>query len=528
MTKRAAVTLQQFQPALGRADARQWIREGREMARTEPAGVLDTIEMKYAAEVASHDVLARHIDAAGSAILAYCADLKQRLQELHFDAAEGLRQMAQGKLDFVLAVALLAVSAALAIFVVLAYAPLALTPLLGLLILASALTVEEFFEAHSERAAFREGLFLLLSLLALFAQFWLGTLRGILLGALAGAAAGPVTSALGAGAKVLCLALGIFSLVAEVIAGYKLWRARTALFSATARAVRERDRCEQKMIALHAAMESAKAEPGIRRHYRTVGARQELAWSAGAEERNRKNHFKHAAVGALIALLILITLFVLFGARASAAPLSGRTCVEVLDLSKSDSPDDFRANVDAISTLMWQLRAGDRVLILGITDSFGRPAVLFDREMPAATGHLGLDEQAARETISADWRTTAREMKPTYDRTDVVGALSMIPNLVDVAAGRTYIAVFSDLQQSTADLDLEHMQIIPVDRVMLRLKQDKNIPALSGAKVFLLGVDPVGKSAAYFATLKEFWLRFFQEAGAAVQTFSFGRRAPAF
>jgi hypothetical protein len=503
------------------------MREGREMAKTEPDGVLGTIEMKHAAEVASHDVLVKHIDAEGRAILALWTDLRQRLLELHFDLAEHLRLMSQGRLDFAQAAALLAVGAGLLMFVLLAYAPLALVPLLGFLILASALSIEEFFQAHDERAAFREGIFLALSFLGLLAQFWLGTLRGILLGALAREAVGPATSALGAGPRVLCLALGIFSLVAEVIAGYKLWRARTSLFSATARAARERARCEEKMIALNAAKEGAKAEPEIRRHYRTVGARQELAWSVGAAGRHGDGHLKRALVGALIGLLILAALFVLCGARMSAATLPARTLVQVLDLSKSDSPDDFRANVDAISTFMWQLRAGDRVLILGITDSFGRPAVLFDREMPASTGHLGLDEQAARETISAGWKAAARKINPTYERTDVVGALSMIPDLVDVTAGRTVIAVFSDLQQSTADLDLEHMQTIPVDRLMLRLKQERAIPPLAGASVFLLGVDPVGKSAAYFATLKEFWSRFFREAGADVRMFSVGRRAPA-
>src|SRR5207249_5571530 len=121
---------------------------------------------------------------------------------------------------------------------------------------------------------------------------------GLFLSALAPAAIGPATQTLATGSVVLRYTLGIFSLVSEVLAGYKVWRARSRLLSRTARTVRERDRREQELIQLHAAVETAKAEPDIRRAYRTVGARQYMAWSAGIEQRTSANHLKRALTGA--------------------------------------------------------------------------------------------------------------------------------------------------------------------------------------------------------------------------------------
>ena len=46
------------------------------------------------------------------------------------------------------------------------------------------------------------------------------------------------------------------------------------------------------------------------------------------------------------------------------------------------------------------------------------------------------------------------------------------------------------------------MSRIAVQETLARLKRSQGIPVLRGAQVFLLGVDPSGKSAAYFASLK--------------------------
>jgi hypothetical protein len=88
--------------------------------------------------------------------------------------------------------------------------------------------------------------------------------------------------------------------------------------------------------------------------------------------------------------------------------------------------------------------------------------------------------------------------------------------------------IFSDLEQSTRDLDFEHTDSIPVAQTIDRLKRTNAIPRLQGALVFALGVDPVGKSTKYYATLREFWIAFFRESGAEIKAFSIDHRIPEF
>lgn len=513
------------QSASARCDT--WIAEGWELARRENDAAFQTIDIRHAAEVAEHDVLMKNIMAQGSTVATHRTAVTTELATLGYRPGEYLRNIAQGRADLRWTIALFVLNAALAVLVLLAFGPVWLTILLALLVIVSALPVEEFFEALQAREALREGIFLTLSIVALAAQFWLGTIRGLFLAALTPADVGTVTHFLGQAHTILQYALGILSVASEILCGWKLSRARVYLLSATAKAVREHDRCTNELSQLYNAFETAKVEPEIRKAYRTIGARQYLAWAAGEERRTAANHLSRALKGALIALAALAVLMLLAG-RLGAAPITRRTVIPVLDLSKSVSPENFRANVVTVTAIVSRLRPGDRVLVLGISDSFGRPTILLDVTMPTDSGYFSFQERAAHETILAQWANLVRTLRPTYNRTDVVGALSVIPYLSGVRTKDACIVVLSDLQNSTPELDLEHRDQIPVGRILRSLRQRKAIPRLDAASVFLLGVDPVGKNAAYFAALREFWFQFFREAGATVRTFSIDRRVPEF
>ena len=452
-------------------------------------------------------------------------ELVQALQNLGFSPAEHAARTAQGKIDLVWAVGLLILNAALSMFVLLIFGPTWLTIPLSLLVLVSALPVEEFFQAHEERAAFREGLFLTLAVLAFAAQFWLGSIRGLFLGALTQVDAGPVTHAFHRAAPILQYALGTFAALSEFLCGYKLHRARMLLLSPTARAVRERDRREQELIGLHAVLQQVQTEPQLRRDYRTIGARQHLAWQTGARQRTESTHLQRAVKGAVIALLILAA-SLLLAPRLLGASTAARTLVVVPDLSKSVPPESFQANLTAISEVMASLYPNDRVLVVGITDGFGNPAILFDQTMPSERGYLGFELQAARERIAAEWREVAQQIEQPYQHTDLFGVFALLPYLCDVVDSRLTLLVFSDLRQSTRELDLEKVSKVPVTRTLDRLKKADQIPSLPGVRVHLLGVDPHGKNAAYLSSLKEFWFGFFAEAGASVETFRIDRRLP--
>ena len=263
------------------------------------------------------------------------------------------------------------------------------------------------------------------SVLALVAQYGLGVARGKLMVAVADA--GPVSHLLSQAGPIVQGALGVLALVIEVLSGWKLFRARAALLSPTARAFRERERLNAQLSQLGRALEAVRAGPEIRRHYRVIGARQQLAWAVGAEQRHHAAHLKRAVKGALIALVILALLFLI--GRLSAAPTPpGRDEIVLLDLSRSVTAESFRANVNGVTDLVAKLHGGDRLRVLPITDRFGS-AIFLGETMPNEPGYMGLQQQSARETIAAKWREVARSIKPTYNRTDVLDALAAITYL---------------------------------------------------------------------------------------------------
>ena len=128
-----------------------------------------------------------------------------------------------------------------------------------------------------------------------------------------------------------------------------------------------------------------------------IGARQQLASAATASERDHTNHLKRAFRGALIALLIFVLVF-FWASRLSAVTIPGHgVTVMALDLSKSTTPESFKANVNSVSEVLTKLQPSDRAVVLGITDRFGRPAILLDKTLPPEAGFLSLQLQAGRE-----------------------------------------------------------------------------------------------------------------------------------
>src|SRR5665213_2042729 len=266
------------------------IRQGREMAEIEGEAALESIELRRSAETKAANIEARHIEATGQVMLQRRDAVQTKLQENDFDVAQHLHEMARGRVDLIQAFGLLAFSAALALYILLAFGPGWLSFLLALVIVGSAGSIEEFFSAHGERDSARQGIFLVTSALALAAQFWFGVARGKLMAALVDA--GPISHALSQAGPIVQTALGILGLVIEILCGWKLYRARTALLSPSARAYRERERLNAELAHLGRALEATNAAPDIRRHFRVIGMRQQLAWATGAEQRARATHLK--------------------------------------------------------------------------------------------------------------------------------------------------------------------------------------------------------------------------------------------
>src|SRR5207253_2128331 len=102
--------------------------------------------------------------------------------------------------------------------------------------------------------------------------YGLGVARGKLMAAVADA--GPVSHILREAGPMVQAALGVLAIVIEILCGWKLYTARSALLSPTARAFRECERLNARLSILARALEATKAAPDIRRHFRVIGMRQ--------------------------------------------------------------------------------------------------------------------------------------------------------------------------------------------------------------------------------------------------------------
>jgi hypothetical protein len=499
----------------------QPISEGWQMAETEGEAVFESIDIRHSAELHRAEVEAKHIEAKGHTALRLRDAADAKLRELGFDLARHLSEMARGRIDLLQAIALFIVSAALALFVLMAFGPALLSVLLALAIAGSVASIEEFFEAHNEHHTVHESIFLVISMLGLAGQFWLGLVRGRIMTAVADS--GPVSHMLSQAGPILQYALGILAMVVEVLCGWKFFRARQQLLSPGARAFRERELLNVYLAHLGRSLEATKAAPEVNRRYRTIGARQQIAWSRSAEQRAHATHLSRAVKGALIALAV-IAAFLFFASRMFGATIVRRNDVALLDLSKSVTPQSFRANADGIAALIGTLQCGDRLLVIPITDGF-TDSILLDESMPIEAGYLGLQQQSARETVAAKWRDISLKIRPTYGKTDVISALTSL-SYRNVTLSNARIYIFSDLEQCTRTLDLQHVETIAVELTLARLRRTNSIPDLRGAEILALGVDPIGKSTQYYATLRSFWLQFFKAAGAELKAFTIDRSIP--
>lgn len=506
-----------------RADRHQnpWIADGCEMARREGDGVFESIALKHEAEQATFEVAVEGLKTRGGATARDLRHIEERLNAMAFDAARHLHELAQGRVDRIWAVGLTILSGAMAVLSVsISAGSIWIALPFALMAMLTAAPIEEFFAAHHEQAVFREALFLVLSVLGLIASFWIGTLRGLFLTAEHGQDIGPINALLHFAGLVLRYSLGVLAVVSETLAGFKWWRVRELLWSPTAQAVAERDRLTRQVVDLHSSIKARQAEAGIRQQYRTIGARQCLTNCTRIPPEKERSHLHRAAIGAAIALLVLLALFLL-AASAAASPVT-HTTVALVDLTRSTTEENFKANLAAVGQLIETLPADSRVLVIGVTDSFGHPKILFDGTLQGR-GFLDLELRAARERTLTQWRQASKSLTASYGRTNLIGTLTLIPYVLDASDRGFTLYVFSDGRENVR-LDLDHVARIDVERAIRELKRTGSIPPLAGVQVFMLGVDPSGKTPAYIASLKAFWAAFFREAGASLSGFRIDRR----
>jgi len=230
--------------------------------------------------------------------------------------------------------------------------------------------------------------------------------------------------------------------------------------------------------------------------------------------------------------LLLIAIAVTLLAPISAHAQTGPDLVIAVDLTASvavsgpDAESEFQKNVADVTRLLAEVPTGSHVTVVGITDhSFAPPYILLSAQVPSDPGYFGERLGAARAQLARAWQVRSARLRPSFRQTDIFGALFLAGEIFAErsVAGPRELIVFSDMRQSTPDLDLELPPTVPSFAVVA--KKCGPIPALHDVRVVVLGADDAGKSLVYWESLQTFWTVYFREAGATLRSYSVLREA---
>ena len=240
----------------------------------------------------------------------------------------------------------------------------------------------------------------------------------------------------------------------------------------------------------------------------------------------------NAARNAMTKLLIVILgIFLATSCRAKAE--DRLNLIVAIDLTRSvagsgpDGKTDFQKNVEGVSRLLTQVPAGSRITVIGITDhSFAQPYILLSARVPEDAGYFGERLTAARNQLVKAWKVRSSRLDPHFRQTDILGALQLASEIFaqQPDAGRKTLVIFSDMRQSTSDLNFERLRAVPpftnLASRCLPLSEFRNVD------VIILGANGTSESVAYWNSLRMFWSAYFSQTGAALNSYSTLRELP--
>ena len=240
----------------------------------------------------------------------------------------------------------------------------------------------------------------------------------------------------------------------------------------------------------------------------------------------------NAARRAMTKLLVLVLGVFLFGVGRAHAE-DHLDMVIAIDLTQSvatvgpDGKSDFQKNIEGVTRVLSQVPAGARVTVIGITDhSFAQPYLLLSAQVPSDAGYFGERLNDARGQIIRAWKSRSARLDSHFHHTDIFGALELAGQIFaqQPDTSRKTLVIFSDMRQSTPELNLESLKTVPSFSTVA--SRCGAVPALRNVDLSVLGADDAGESGAYWQSMRLFWASYFNNAGAVVHSYSVLRKLP--
>lgn len=249
----------------------------------------------------------------------------------------------------------------------------------------------------------------------------------------------------------------------------------------------------------------------------------------GVEHESKKNLEKYLVSPFLILILVILTILILKGIARGSDETYSKSVIILFDLSGSSRSKDysqkeeFQKNTGAVPKIIRQLTPGTYLRVIGITEkSFSQPYIMLEGIIPNDKGVFNEKLAQAKVNFINAWKKIS--LNPNAQHTDIFGAINLASNLLG-GQDRTEkkLIIISDMRECGRQFNLEKPRRIDAS-ILTKVKDSGLIPSLKGVKVWILGVHSSGKTEVYWNTLKEFWLRYFNQAGAQIINYSIDRR----
>jgi hypothetical protein len=215
----------------------------------------------------------------------------------------------------------------------------------------------------------------------------------------------------------------------------------------------------------------------------------------------------------------IVCLSPVFLSLLTAAPATKGRVVVLFDLSQSaqDVRNEYLSEFEKVAG---QLRGGDSIVAAAISSnslSSGR----FDLNIEVPTYSPFSDSRLTYATrlkkVQASIHEAARGIlkEPATAQTDLLGAMQLAAKALAVnSAGARFLVVFSDMIEESPQLNFRALRLTDARIASILAVERKNgrIPSLSGVRVWVAGAG--GASRDKFLEIQNFWIRYFQAAGA--------------
>jgi len=229
---------------------------------------------------------------------------------------------------------------------------------------------------------------------------------------------------------------------------------------------------------------------------------------------------------------IVICLGSLAAAACGRKPVDHHTHYYIFpDRSGSIAAAQAAQWLEAAAKFDANLRAGDAVTIIPIHANTASAPVLFERETDAADEDAGFDESQTSVAALTDMKTGLKQTmeavlasQGTSPQTDIFGLVDRVRP--DPAGRAVVIAILSDMEQSTPELDMGSVRLLDqnIPRFIETAARRRNWTGheLAGDSVVCILPSRDGtprRASNEPQTLKRFWAIFFEALGAKLTLF---------